>query len=328
MASERYVLVSNDGPDEPVSVLSSEGPDDSGPIINDLNESAVSITCRDVLFGAHLRFGQRIFCIGASILLCGILTALFICLLIGFSRILYSLSTEKEKMSQGLRMIPEFRSTIPNNFINLSKDEIIKKRYSQIIRDYIEAYRKEQRSRSNFTKLCKINEKPTNRWCEFPLQVFDTYSCSIVNNNYGFDNGEPCLLFELKLQSNWTPKFNRSASVLPLVCDAYDQITFKKTASVTYISAYGNNTRYGGFPTNKIPSRSILDDQGRDVSDENGETLYDMPSLVFVKLRLGKSLYTNVRCYIPDETSEASILNLATMPGNRVVNFDIFYPYI
>ncbi|KAE9419178.1 hypothetical protein Angca_001458, partial [Angiostrongylus cantonensis] len=242
----------------------------------------------------------------------------------------------------GLRMIPDFGTTITNSFVNLSKDKIVKERYGSIIRDYLEAYRKEQISRSNFTKICKPDESPPHAWCEFPLRMFDTGDCAAVNN-YGFDNGEPCFLFELKMvnliitlaiiasknlvQSNWTPKFDGNATMLPLECGVYDQITLRKSVRVTYLSASGISSEYGGFPLNKIPSRSILDSESRQVSDENGETLYDQPALVFVKLRLGKSVYTSVRCFIAGDASEASLLNLDAIPGNRVISFDIFYPY-
>uniref|UniRef100_A0A0K0DJE0 DUF5727 domain-containing protein n=1 Tax=Angiostrongylus cantonensis TaxID=6313 RepID=A0A0K0DJE0_ANGCA len=111
------------------------------------------------------------------------------------------------------------------------------------------------------------------------LRMFDTGDCAAVNN-YGFDNGEPCFLFELKMQSNWTPKFDGNATMLPLECGVYDQITLRKSVRVTYLSASGISSEYGGFPLNKIPSRSILDSESRQVSDENGETLYDQPALV------------------------------------------------
>ncbi|KAJ1370361.1 hypothetical protein KIN20_032070 [Parelaphostrongylus tenuis] len=236
------------------------------------------------------------------------------------------LSSEKLRISQGLRMVPDFGTAITNSFVNLSKDKVIKGRYGSIIRDYLEAYKKEQISRSNFTKTCEANEKPSHAWCEFPLKVFDTGGCTAVNN-YGFDNGEPCFLFEFKLHSNWTPKLGGNETVLPLECGVYDQVTMSKGIKITYISASGVSSQYGGFPLNKVPSRTILDDKGRDVCDENGETLYDQPALVLVKLRLGKSVYTSVRCFIGGDTSETSVLNLSAMRGNRDISFDIFYPY-
>ncbi|VDO20377.1 unnamed protein product [Haemonchus placei] len=152
--------------------------------------------------------------------------------------------------------------------------------------------------------------QPAHAWCRFPLDIFDAEGCS-ARNRYGFDNGEPCFLFELKLQSTWTPIFNRpNITVLPLKCDAYDQMSLRRNTEVKIISALGHSTQ-GGFPVNKIPSRAISDSDGRDVSDENGETLYDQPALAFMKIRLDRSIHTTVRCSLAHSTTmEASFTGI------------------
>ncbi|KAK6029006.1 hypothetical protein OSTOST_04894 [Ostertagia ostertagi] len=94
---------------------------------------------------------------------------------------------------------------------------------------------------------------PAHAWCRFPLEVFDAEGCGAMNR-YGFDSGEPCFLFELKLQSSWTPIFTRNVTLLPFKCDAYDQASLRKNPEVKIISAFGNGTQ-DGFPVNKVRVR-------------------------------------------------------------------------
>ncbi|VDL83867.1 unnamed protein product [Nippostrongylus brasiliensis] len=106
----------------------------------------------------------------------------------------------------------------------------------------------------------------------------------------------------------------------------YDQISMRRNTGIKMISAFGVDMQ-GGFPLNKIPSRTIVDRDGREVSDDNGVTLYDQPGLVFVKVNLGRSAHTSIRCFLSENTAEALLLNLANMPGRRVANFDVYNPY-
>ncbi|KAK5966744.1 hypothetical protein GCK32_000483 [Trichostrongylus colubriformis] len=223
-------------------------------------------------------------------------------------------------------MIPDYDTRTGKGILSLAQDKVAKGRYVETIQEYIEAYEREQSTRANFTKNCGPLEKPAHAWCRFPLDVFDAEGCS-AKNRYGFDSGEPCFLLELKLQSSWTPVFSRNVTILPLKCDAYDQSSLRRNVDVKIISPFGNDVM-DGFPVNKIPSRAISDSEGRDVSDENGETLYDQPALAFVKIRLGRSIHTSIRCSLAQATTETSVLNLVAFPGNRVINFDLFYPYV
>ncbi|EYC29074.1 hypothetical protein Y032_0006g2773 [Ancylostoma ceylanicum] len=302
--------------------------DDTGPIIGELRDRpAVSITLREILIDPHLRVNQRIFCLGTFFLLCTIVVILFIFLLVGFNRVMTDIDIQEHQSKQGLYMIPNFGTGVYNNILNLKRDNVAKGRYVEIIRDYLEAYKKEQLSRANFTKQCSSMEKPPHAWCEFPLKVFEDAGCTAVNR-YGYDSGEPCLLFELKLETIWTPRFTSNVTELPFRCDAYDHLAMRMNTNIKYIPlSNGSSSQYGGFPLNKIPSRAISDNEGRDVSDENGETLYDQPPLIMVKLRLSRSKHTTVHCYIANKSPDTSILNLSQMPGNRAVQFDILYPY-
>ncbi|XGW25304.1 hypothetical protein V3C99_006601, partial [Haemonchus contortus] len=289
--------------------------------------SSIPIAFREILIDLNLRRNQRIFCIGTSLLLSAIFLLLFVFMLICFNHVMNKLTLQQYQNNQGLHMIPDYDTRTGNGILSLARDKVAKERYVEIIQDYIEAYNKEQLSRANFTKDCTPLEKPAHAWCRFPLDIFDAEGCS-ARNRYGFDNGEPCFLFELKLQSTWTPIFNRpNVTVLPLKCDAYDQMSLRRNTEVKIISALGHSTQ-SGFPVNKIPSRAISDSDGRDVSDENGETLHDQPALAFMKIRLGRSIHTTVRCSLSHSTSDISVLNLASLPGNRVVNFELFYPYV
>ncbi|KHJ75631.1 hypothetical protein OESDEN_24753 [Oesophagostomum dentatum] len=134
-------------------------------------------------------------------------------------------------------------------------------------------------SRASFVKQCTPLEKSPHSWCEFPLKMFDDAGCTALNR-YGFESGEPCLLFELKLQTTWTPKLTQNVTTLPFKCDAYDHLAMRMNTNVKYFPQFETNPQYGGFTLNKVPSRAISDKDGRDVSDENGETLYDQPPLV------------------------------------------------
>ncbi|VDO79422.1 unnamed protein product [Heligmosomoides polygyrus] len=215
--------------------------------------SAVPIAFREVLYDLHLRKNQRFFCLGATLLLCILVLVLFLFLLICFNRVIKKLEVEQNEINQGLRMVPDFDSRSGNGIVSLARDKVAKARYVESIQEYLEG---------PFTLRIErfdgmYNGQPSHAWCRFPLEVFDAAGCTALNR-YGFDNGEPCFLFELKL---------------------YDQITMRKNAGVKVISALGDRSM-AGFPVNKIPSRTISDSKGRDVSDENGETLYDQPALV------------------------------------------------
>ncbi|VDM69816.1 unnamed protein product [Strongylus vulgaris] len=129
-------------------------------------------------------------------------------------------------------------------------------------------------------------------------------------------------------ESSWTPKLSRNITDLPFKCDAYDHLAMRMNTDLKYIPPLAGNLQYGAFPLNKIPARAISETGGRDIADENGETLYDQPPLIFVKVRLSKSIHTTIRCYVANKTPDVTISNLAEMPGNRVVQFDILYPYV
>ncbi|RCN27506.1 hypothetical protein ANCCAN_26758 [Ancylostoma caninum] len=169
--------------------------------------------------------------------------------------------------------------------------------------------------------------QPPHAWCEFPLKVFEDAGCT-ASNRYGYDSDEPCLLFFLKLESSWTPKFTRNVTELPFRCESHDFFATEPNNNIRYIPAStGSSSLYGGFPLNKIPARTISDIEGRDVSDENGETLYDQPPLIMVKVRLSKGVHTSVQCYIPNKSPDTSILNIAQMPGNNFIQFNLLHSY-
>ncbi|CAJ0604538.1 unnamed protein product [Cylicocyclus nassatus] len=330
MSTQDYTSVPSD-----VHMTTNEGTgdrwDDTGPIIGELRErTAIAIKLRDVFIDNNLRPSQRIFCIGTSVILCSILFIIFIYLLLGFNQVMHDITVQEQQQNQGLHMIPDLGTNISNSILNLIGDNVAKGRYIEIIRDYLEAYKKEQLSRKNFTKECSPLEKPPHAWCHFPLKIFEEAGCT-ENNRYGYDSGEPCLLFELRLETSWTPKFQTyehrpNVTDLLLSCNVYDFPKREESTNVKYIPEFIGSHTCGAFPLNKIPSRAISDTTGRDVADENGETLYDQPPLVMVKLRLSKSIHTTVRCYVEKRSAQyADVSNIAEMPGNRFVQFDILY---
>ncbi|VDL78544.1 unnamed protein product [Nippostrongylus brasiliensis] len=299
---------------------------DTVPITQDSTHGyAIAVSFRAVFFTVHLRKSQRVLCFGSSVLLFALLLMFFLTLMFCFARVVRKLEIQQHEKYQGLHMVPDFDAGSGTGIVSLARDKVTIARYVETIDAYIEAYKKEQLSRKNFTKKCEASEKPAHAWCKFPIYVFEAEGCSSISR-YGFDNGEPCFLFELKLQSSWTPQFNRNVSALTLKCDVYDQISMRRNTGIKMISAFGVDMQ-GGFPLNKIPSRTIVDRDGREVSDDNGVTLYDQPGLVFVKVNLGRSAHTSIRCFLSENTAEALLLNLANMPGRRVANFDVYNPY-
>ncbi|KAK6010376.1 hypothetical protein OSTOST_24598 [Ostertagia ostertagi] len=255
-------------------------------------------------------------CEGASLLLCSAVLVLFIFMLICFGRVMSKLTVQQYRNNQGLHMIPDYDTRTGNGILSLARDKVAKERYVEIIHEYIEAYKKEQMSRANFTKECGPSER-------FPLK--SSIARLRVHESDWLDSG--VLLFSSSCSQAGRRSSLATSRSCPFKCDAYDQASLRKNPEVKIISAFGNGTQ-DGFPVNKIPSRAISDGDGRDVSDENGETLYDQPALVFVKIRLDRSIHTSVRCSLAQATTNTAVLNLASLPGNRVVNFDLFYPYV
>ncbi|KAK6061833.1 hypothetical protein COOONC_00499 [Cooperia oncophora] len=121
--------------------------------------ATIPIAFREILFDLHLRKSQRFFCIGASLLLTTTALFLLLFMLVCFNRVMDRITVQQLRSKQGLRMIPDYDARTGNGILSLARDKVAKERYVETIQEYIEAYKKEQTSRANFTKECKPSEK-------------------------------------------------------------------------------------------------------------------------------------------------------------------------
>ncbi|GMR31246.1 hypothetical protein PMAYCL1PPCAC_01441, partial [Pristionchus mayeri] len=277
--------------------------------------------------------GQRTVFIGLSLILAAALSlvALTIVLSMASAARMSEAARAKRKpdsIKYGLQLIPDLHQLSDGMLVySTSLDaNATRQRYVDGINEFLDTYVNEQNSRKAFMVDCAEGLSARNKWCRFDTtRAFTREGRGCTRyDNFGYDSGAPCVLFALKDEIQWRPKVGSNVTELPFKCDITPNGRTSKPTGAFYFPSLKDNLRLGGFPTNKLPSKTIPDKQGEPITDEEGEMLFDTPSLVFVKFNLPEvKMHYTISCGIKDDISGYEIENLAEFGGRKVFTFDV-----
>ncbi|CAJ0583089.1 unnamed protein product, partial [Mesorhabditis spiculigera] len=239
------------------------------------------------------------------------------------------INDDRANTKYGLQLIPDLRVHKSGSFIysayNSPSYNSIKQKYVTEIDKFLDIYWKEQLERQRYMTDCTVYDKPKDKWCRFSAKKhFKTNGECSPRNNYGFDSGEPCLLFAFKDEINWSPDWvNRNTlDYLPFKCEIKTSYN-TYGINATYYPSVDAYPAYGGFAMDKIPSSPIKGENGY-VVDNDGEILYDLPALVFVKLRRNThNVKLNFVCSIKDSVEHYQFSNMDAFVGLKDIRFTI-----
>ncbi|CAJ0955198.1 unnamed protein product, partial [Mesorhabditis belari] len=309
------------------SQMDSQSVHDKSPIIYYKSES--NHTWKDLLRLPNDP-GKRRLAIMSFLLIITFLAGFFLYLTLSGAQIFKQLSQEKANTKYGLQFIPDLRVHKHGVFYySTSKGsayEEIKNKYVNEIDKFLDTYWKDQLSRQKYSTDCSKHGKIDNKWCRFSQTTsFKNFNKECTNqDNYGFDSGEPCLLFAFKDEIAWTPEWSKKGEPkqLPLKCEIKTMFD-TYTINATYFPPLEARDGYGGFTMNKIPSLPIKGSHGF-VVDDDGEIIYDLPALIFVKLRkMEHKIKLKYVCSIKDSVKDYEFSNLRDFVGVREFAFTI-----
>ncbi|GMT31955.1 hypothetical protein PFISCL1PPCAC_23252, partial [Pristionchus fissidentatus] len=281
----------------------------------------------------HRLLGQRTVFIGLSLILAAALSlvALTVVLSLASSARMAEEGRAERKpdsIRYGLQLIPDLHQ-LSNGMLVYSKSldaNATKQRYVDGINEFLDTYVTEQNSRSSYMVDCAEGQSTKDKWCRFDTTRSFTREgrgCTRYDN-FGYDAGAPCVLFALKDEIQWRPKVGSNVTEIPFKCEISPNARSSIPPAAFYFPALKDNLRLGAFPTNKLPSKTISDKKGEPITDEDGETLYDTPSLIFVKFSLPDvKMHYTVSCGLKDDIEGYEIKNLPDFRGRKVFTFDV-----
>jgi len=128
-------------------------------------------------------------------------------LFVGLGQVI-SYINESERVKQtGLYMVPDLEQYDIGVFFYNSdpKYKEFTNKYVDDLNKYLENYRLQSKDYQN----CTDGQKPDNgKWCQFNLNWLGT-NCT-KENGYGYNDGNPCILFAFRNVKNWMPNITDS----------------------------------------------------------------------------------------------------------------------
>ncbi|GMT05207.1 hypothetical protein PENTCL1PPCAC_27381, partial [Pristionchus entomophagus] len=274
--------------------------------------------------------GQRTIFIGLSLIVAAALSlvALTIVLSMASAARMGERDRKPESIRYGLQLVPDLHQLSEGVLLystSLDANET-RQKYVDGINEFLDTYVNEQNSRGTYMVDCAEGRSAGNKWCRFDTKrAFSREGRGCTRyDNFGYDSGSPCVLFALKDEIQWRPKVGSNVTEIPFKCDIIPNARSSKPPGAFYFPSLKNNLRLGAFPTNKLPSKTIADGKGGEITDEEGETLYDTPSLIFVKLALPDvKMHYTISCGLKDDIDGYEIKNLADFRGRKIFTFDV-----
>ncbi|KAF8382363.1 hypothetical protein PRIPAC_71505, partial [Pristionchus pacificus] len=278
--------------------------------------------------------GQRTVFIGLSLILTAALSLVALTVVLSMAsaaRMGEERRSERkpDSIRYGLQLIPDLHQ-LSNGMLVYSTSldaNATRQKYVDGINEFLDTYVNEQNSRHRFMADCAEGqtEKPKDKWCRFDTtRAFSREGRGCTRyDNFGYDSGAPCVLFALKDEIQWRPKVGSNVTEVPFKCDITPNARSSSPPGAIYFPALRDNLRLGGFPINKLPSRNLIVN-GEPVTDEDGETAYDTPSLIFVKFALPDvKMHYTISCGLKDDVEGYEIKNLNDFRGRKIFTFDV-----
>uniref|UniRef100_A0A915PTP4 Sodium/potassium-transporting ATPase subunit beta n=1 Tax=Setaria digitata TaxID=48799 RepID=A0A915PTP4_9BILA len=338
MATIRYAYVSNTDSlavNDHESVYNAEQIDDTAPISTNAcnfdHYFTDNITLQNVFQENYSSQRQQRFCLGFITSMVCIMLVLMVSLLTGFGKALFDVIAYQEKSRHGLMMIPNIRKQPVNIFYFNVKNKTANAEYVKEIDDYLEKYMEEQEMMKRYLKFCTVGERhDKNRWCAIDIRQQFQSDCSKATN-YGYNSGNPCILFIFENRLGWKPKAKNKIDYLPFFCRMQYQYSSNIYVNITYYPPLPTSVRNGGFQMNLIPNQKITDGNGKEVVGKNGHILYSLPPLIMVKMTFRNAVIRNgsddlapftMDCRIKDNTAGYQFDNIKDFNGKTVISFD------
>ncbi|VDM97079.1 unnamed protein product [Thelazia callipaeda] len=148
---------------------------------------------------------------------------LMIALSFGFGKVLFDTFAQEEKLRHGLKMIPNLWSKPTNVFYFSVRNGTANREYVQEIDDYIAKYMEYQEKIKNYLKNCTVKDRrDEGQWCSFDIRQALGSECSKASN-YGYNSGNPCILFAFENYLGWKPNMKSEVDYLPFSCRLVSQ---------------------------------------------------------------------------------------------------------
>ncbi|KAM3728672.1 Sodium/potassium-transporting ATPase subunit [Dirofilaria immitis] len=338
MTTTRYEYVSNSdslASFDQTSVYNTEQIDDTTLItIHDDNFDCTfmdDITWQNIFQDMRHSQRQQRICIGIISSMACIMLILLVSLFSGFGKVLFDVVAYQEKSRHGLMMIPNIRKRPLNIFYFNTRNGTANAEYVNEIDDYLTKYAKKQEMMKEFLKICTAHERSDNkRKCTFDIQQQFHSDCS-KTTNYGYNSGNPCILFIFENHLSWKPNIKNEVDYLPFFCRMQYQYSSNIYTNITYYPSLPTPMRNGGFQMNLIPNQKIIDDIGNEIHGENGNILYTLPPLIMAKMTFRNISTQNengdmgpftMDCRIKDNISGYQFDNIQTFNGQTTISFD------
>ncbi|CAI4226298.1 unnamed protein product [Auanema sp. JU1783] len=248
----------------------------------------------------------------------------------GYKHVQEDIMNNKVRARTGLQITPTMNID-GRSLIMLFEGDKAKhqEKYVEEINKYLDAYTKEQDSRRKFVSDCNSTEAAEETWCNFNISLIPGSEECTKENKYGYFNKEPCFLIRFKDKIGWQPQFkqNSTHTELPFKCVlTHPFLNLEKSeVNITYIPNFQGDDQFGGFALTKIPSKTLTRN-GEDVIDDDGETLYDLPPLAFIKIGLPDNYMQGVvTCRLISNHPDATITNLESLDGIREQSFSLTF---
>ncbi|CAG9532228.1 unnamed protein product [Cercopithifilaria johnstoni] len=339
MATMRYECVSNSADSlaiiDQTSVYNAEQIDDAALItINNDNIDHIfmdDITWQNIFQDTRYSQRQQRFCIGFLISMICIMLILLISLFSGFGKVIFNVVAYQEKSRHGLMMIPNIRKRPLNIFYFNIRNETANEEYVKEIDEYLSKYAENQEIMREFLKICTIEEQSDKkRWCSFDIQQQFHSDCS-KTTNYGYNSGNPCVLFIFDNRLGWKPNMKSKTDYLPFFCRMQYRYSSNSYTNITYYPSLPTSMRNGGFQMNLIPNQKITDNDGNEIIGKDGNILYTLPPLVMAKMTFRDALEQNgngdlgpftMDCRIKDNVVGYQFDNIQSFNGQTAISFD------
>uniref|UniRef100_A0A0R3RTH6 Sodium/potassium-transporting ATPase subunit beta n=1 Tax=Elaeophora elaphi TaxID=1147741 RepID=A0A0R3RTH6_9BILA len=338
MATMRYECVSNSDSlaiIDQTNVYNTEQIDDTA-LITSHNDNFDHIFMDDITWQnifQDIRYSQRQqrFCMGIIISMICIMLILLVSLFSGFGKVIFDVVAYQEKSRYGLMMIPNVRKRSLNVFYFNVRNETANAEYVKEIDDYLAKYAKDGEMMGEFLKICAMQERSDRkRWCAFDIQQQFHSDCS-KTTNYGYNSGNPCVLFIFENRLGWKPNMKSEMSYLPFFCRMQYQYSSNIYTNITYYPSLPAPMHGGGFQMNLIPNQKITDDNGNEIVGKDGNTLYTLPPLVMAKMTFLNALKRDenvdlgpftMDCRIKDNVAGYQFDNIQSFNGQTAISFD------
>ncbi|KAL3989445.1 Sodium / potassium ATPase beta chain family protein [Acanthocheilonema viteae] len=343
MATMRYECISNSDSlamIDQANVYNAEQIDDTALITlhsDDIDNIFMDdITWQNIFQDIRYSQRQQRLCIGIFISMVCIMLILLVSLFSGFGKVIFDVVAYQEKSRHGLMMIPNIRKRPFNIFYFNVRNKTANAEYAKEIDDYLAKYAEDREMMREFLKICTMQERSDGkRWCAFDIQQQFHSDCS-KTTNYGYNSGNPCVLFIFDNRLGWKPNMKSEVDYLPFFCRMQYQYSSNIYVNISYYPSLPTQMRNGGFQINLIPNQKITDDNGNEIVGKDGNILYTLPPLIMAKMTFRNALEKNgnnelspftMDCRIKDNVAGYQFDNIQTFNGQTAVSFD-FVPQL